>query len=40
MHHVDVGLLQEQRALVTARSKENVIAILLVDAQLKFVEIT
>lgn len=40
MHHVDVGLLQERKVLVTARSKENVIAILPVVAQLKFVEIT
>ncbi len=40
MHHVVVGLLQVRKVFVTARSKENVIAILLVDAQLKFVEIT
>lgn len=40
MHHADVDLLQEQKAFVTVRSKENVIVILLVNAQLKFVELT
>lgn len=39
MHHVDVDLLQEQKAFVTVRNKENVIAIQLVNVQLKFVRL-
>lgn len=40
MHHADVDLQQEQKALVTVKNKENAYAIQHVNAKLVFVKKT